>query len=132
MAGNPKLTKAHIAYLVEKALRKKLSKASLEEAIPHTYGHKTRAQRIGRFLTKDLFAKDDAGHKKEKHLEAEQRVRALYSDIARTLGSMPPQLEDKITLLRDIKEKISRALIWGDVPLLDLIRETEDSDETEE
>ena len=125
-------TKTQVKKLIEQLIREELNKMSLEETTPHTYGHKTRGQRIGRFLTKDLFAKKPEATAKEKRLEAEQRVRALYSDIARTLGSMPPQLEDKITLLRDIKEKISQALIWGDEPLLDLVKEAEDSDETEE
>ena len=132
MAGKKKLTKDHIACLVREVLREEASKLSLDEAPPHAYGHKTRGQRIGQFLTKDLFAKKPEAAAKEKRLEAEQRVRALYSEIARALGTVPNKLEDRIIALRDIKEKISQVLIWGDDPLLDLVQEDGDPQEAEE
>jgi hypothetical protein len=132
MAGKKKLTKDHIACLVREVLREEISKSSLDEAPPHTYGHKTRGQRIGQFLTKDLFAKKPDDATKEKRLEIEQRVRTLYSEIARLLGAVPKKLEDRIIALRDIKEKISQVLIWGDEPLLDLVQEDGNSQEIEE
>ena len=124
MSGKKKLTKDHIACLVREALQ--------EAAEPYAYGPRTRAQRIGRYLTKDMFAKKPEDAAKEKRLEAEQRVRQLYSDITRTLTAVPNKLEDKIIALRDIKEKISQVLIWGDSPLLDLVKEINDSHEPEE
>ena len=123
MGGKKKLTKNHIACLVREVL---------DEASPHAYRSKTRGQRLGQFLTKDMFAKKPEEVAKEKRLEAEQRVRQLYSDITRALTAVPNKLEDRIIALRDIKEKISQVLIWGDAPLLDLVKEDEDPQETEE
>jgi hypothetical protein len=115
--------------LIEQLVRKELKKRRLEEAeSAHAYSTKTRGQRIGRYLAKDLFSKKPVELAKEKHLEAEQRVRELYSAVMRAMGTVPKKLEDKIVVLRDIKEKISQALIWGDNPLLDLVKEeTEDT-----
>jgi hypothetical protein len=81
---------------------------------------------LGDFLTKPMFAKKPEQVKREKRLDAEQRARALFSDIGRTLADVPQDLEGKIRTLRDIKEKISQVLIWGEEPLLDLIKETKE------
>ena len=56
-------------------------------------------------------------------LKQEQRVREIFSDIAMSISNAPADLESKIQLLRDLKERLSQALIWGDEPLLDLISE---------
>lgn len=116
--------KAQTKELIHELISEVLNEAGQEEMIP--YGRKTRAQRVGAFLTKDLFGKKPAKVEKEKRLEAEQRARALYSDIAHTLAKAPQDLEGKIRTLRDIKEKISQTLIWGDDPLLDLIDEAKE------
>jgi hypothetical protein len=116
----PKTKKTYSVAIIEKLVREELA-AYLAEIAP--YGRKSKAQRLGKFLTKDLFAKDPSIAKKEKRLKQEQRVREIFSDIAMSISNAPPDLESKIQLLRDLKERLSHALIWGDEPLLDLISE---------
>jgi|TARA_R110000824_G_scaffold14091_2_gene60411 hypothetical protein len=98
-----------------------LNKASTKRLIEELVREELNETGLGDFLTKDLFAKAPQAKKQEQRLEAEQRVRALFSDIARTLATVPQDLEGKIRTLRDIKEKISQALIWDKPALLDLL-----------
>jgi hypothetical protein len=102
-----------------------LNKASTRKLIEELVREALNEGGLGDFLTKDLFAKSPEAKKKQLRIDAEQRARALLSDITETLRSMPQDLEGKIRTLRDIKEKISQVLIWGDSPLLDMIRESD-------
>ena len=103
-------TKQHIEEIVRQEIADMVSEATWAD-----------------FLSRDERAKRrDAKARKaklEKRGEQEQRVRNLFSEIARSMAAVPQDLEGKVRMLRDLKEKLSTALIWGDDPLMDLIAE---------
>jgi len=73
------------------------------------------------YLTKPMFAKKPpTGEEKEQ--AAKLKILALLDEITEMMENTPTDLEGMVITLREIKEKLSRALIWGDSPLLDLIK----------
>jgi len=110
-----KKNKTYPKQLIEEMVREELAEASWAD-----------------FLSRDERGKRrDAKARKakmQKRGEQEQRVRNIFSEIARSMAVVPQDLEGKVRMLRDLKEKLSTALIWGDDPLMDLIAE-DSSDE---
>jgi hypothetical protein len=78
------------------------------------------------FLTKPMFGGDPPTPQEEDE-KAQALVLSTIDEIEDMLADLPPNLEGMIRTLRDIKEKLSNALIWGDNPLLDLIKEQEEA-----
>ena len=76
------------------------------------------------FLTKSMFEKDPPTSQEEEE-KAQSLVLETIDEIEEMIENLPPNLEGMIKTLRDIKEKISEALIWGDNPLLDIIKKNE-------
>ena len=105
-----KTKKTYSKALIEKLIREELAEATWADFL----GKEERTKR------RDAAAQKA---KRAKRVEQEQRVRNIFSDIARSLARVPQDLEGKVSMLRDLKETLSRALIWGDDPLMDLISE---------
>jgi len=76
------------------------------------------------YLTKPMFEKDPPAPQEEEE-KAQSLVLETIDEIEEMIENLPPNLEGMIKTLRDIKEKISEALIWGDNPLLDIIKKNE-------
>jgi hypothetical protein len=72
------------------------------------------------YLTKPMFVKDPPAPREEEE-KAQSLVLETIDEIEEMIENLPPNLEGMIKTLRDIKEKLSNVLIWGDNPLLDLI-----------
>jgi len=72
------------------------------------------------YLTRPMFAKDPPS-RQEKEEEAQSLVLETIDEIEEMIENLPSDLEGMVITLRNIKEKISEALIWGDNPLFDLI-----------
>jgi hypothetical protein len=73
------------------------------------------------YLTKPMFTKDPPSPQEEDE-EAQSLVLKTIDEIEEMIENLPPNLEGMIKTLRDIKEKLSNVLIWGDNPLLDLLK----------
>ena len=73
------------------------------------------------FLAKPMFAKKPLTDE-EKKQAAKLKILDLLDEITEMMENTPTDLEGMVLTLREIKEKLSRALIWGDSPLLDLIK----------
>tara|TARA_R100001594_G_scaffold54739_1_gene88301 strand:+ start:1165 stop:1515 length:351 start_codon:yes stop_codon:yes gene_type:complete len=106
---------------------KPYTKQQIEEIVREEIAGMVSEASWADFLSRDERAKRrDAKARKakmQKRGEQEQRVRNLFSEIARSMAAVPQDLEGKVRMLRDLKEKLSTALIWGNDPLMDLIAE---------
>ena len=98
---------------------KKITRKRLEEIVEAS---------ISKFLTKPLFAKPPPTPEQER-LKAEDRAQSMFDEIANMVEEAPQDLPGMINTLRDIKEKLSQVLIWGDDPLLDMIKEEANQDD---
>ncbi len=105
-----KKNKTYPKELIEEMVREELAEASWPEFLGRDAREKRRDAKARKAKT-------------QKRGEQEQRVRNIFSEIARSMAVVPQDLEGKVRMLRDLKEKLSTALIWGEDPLLDLIAE---------
>mgnify|MGYP003627653629 CR=1 FL=1 len=103
--------------------KKTYSKALIEKLIREELAEATWADFLGK---EERTKRRDAAARKAlrlKRVDREQRVRKIFSDIGSQLAAVPQDLEGKVRVLYALKETLSRALIWGEDPLMDLISE---------